>query len=376
MSGVQKVTFDELKLIDRGIYEPWVICKEEGEFTEKIRALNVNVLLISELTRKLSPLADLISLIKLFIFFRKAKFEVVHTHSSKTGVLGRLAAKLAGVPVIIHTVHGFAFPAAKNPIERFVYYFSEWLGSKCSTALVLLNDNDKSIAKNDLNVPLHKMYLIPNGVDTTFYFPPNHENRIKIRSEILNLVDNSIAVGMVGRLWKQKNPECFVNAAINFLSTQKINANFYLIGDGELKESLQELITTSGFKNSIHILGWRSDVAEILKSLDIFVLPSRWEGLPLSILEAMATALPVIASDIPGNRDLIDDGSDGFLFPSQDYIELSKKLVKMCDSKEIRSLMGQKGYSKVSQKYMLQHRMLLVDQLYKTLVNKYCVGGR
>ncbi len=370
MSGVQKVTFDELKFIDRDLYEPWVICKEEGEFTVKIRNLNVNIFLISELSRKLSPIADLISLFKLYIFFRKNRFDIVHTHSSKTGVLGRLAARFAGVPVIIHTVHGFAFPAAKNLIDKFVYYFFEWLGSKCSTAIVLLNYNDQSIAENNLNVPIKKLYLIPNGVDTTFYFPANYEDRIKNRAGILNLSINSIAVGMVGRLWEQKNPECFVKAAIKFLSTQKVNANFYLIGDGELKKSLQELINISGFEKSIHILGWRSDVAEILRSLDIFVLPSRWEGLPLSILEAMASALPVIASDIPGNRDLIDDGCDGFLFPSQNHIELCAKLEILCSNNQIRSLMGQQGYLKVRQKFMLEHRMFQVDQLYKALIKK------
>jgi glycosyltransferase involved in cell wall biosynthesis len=370
MSGVQKVTLDELKFTNRELYDPCVICKEAGEFTEKIGGLNINVFFISELTRKLNPLADLISIIKLYIFFRNKNFDIVHTHSSKTGILGRVAAKLAGVPVIIHTVHGFAFPAAKNPIEKFMYYFFEWIGSKCSTAIVLLNKNDLLIAKNDLNVPDERLYLIPNGVDSDIYFYANYQERINNRKERLNLYDDSVAIGMVGRLWEQKNPECFVKAAIKSLTENNLNANFYLIGDGELKESLQTLIANSGFESSIHILGWRSDVAEILRSLDIFILPSRWEGLPLSILEAMASRIPVIASDIPGNRDLIENEYDGYLFPSQDYIMLSKNINILSVSPELRAIMGGRGYLKFKQKFMIQDRMILINQLYKSLVKK------
>ena len=364
LSGVQRVTLEELTRLNRSLFEPFVICKEPGPLTEALEKAGIPFFCVPELVREISPLADLRALMRLKRLFREQKFDILHTHSSKTGILGRLAGRLAGVPLVMHTVHGYAFPAARNTFQKLFYFLMEWIGARLTDALVVLNQNDFEIAAKRLGVPLDKLHLIPNGVDPERYSPPSLEVRNKIRLERFGIGKDGVAIGMVGRLWRQKNPECFVKAGIELLKNNPLSIHFFLIGDGEEREKLEGLIKASGNQQAIHILGWRDDADRLLDGLDIFVLPSLWEGMPLAILEAMASSLQVVASNIPGNRDLVEDAENGYLFELNNEKVLVEKLRKLINDPALRNRLGESGRKKVQANYTLNERVKTMESLY------------
>lgn len=364
LTGVQRVSLDELTLLDRTQFEPYVICKEEGPFTQELEKIGIPFFCVPELVREISPFWDVKALFHLVSIFRKYHFDIVHTHSSKTGILGRFAGYLASVPIIIHSVHGYAFPAAKVGFQRKFYLLLEWVSAWFTDEFVLLNNNDFKITLHHLRVPIQKLHLIPNGVNEDKFSIFSHEKRKFIRRESLRLNEGEVAIGMVGRLWEQKNPECFVKAAIKLIQNGLTNIKFYLIGDGERKKNLEILIKESGLESEIQLLGWRNDVDKILGALDIFVLPSLWEGMPLAVLEAMSMSLPVVVSRIPGNTDLVDDGIEGYVFKSNDENELVEKLTLLINNFELREKMGKIGREKVLKKYTLTKRVKIMERLY------------
>ncbi|MCR5866960.1 glycosyltransferase family 4 protein [Aquincola sp. J276] len=298
-------------------------------------------------------------------FFRAEHPDIVHTHSSKTGILGRLAASAARVPIIVHTVHGYAFPAEPRRAIKAIFKFLERRAGRVTDRMIVLNDADAAIARNLLGVPEHRLALLPNGVDVDTYAPATPERRQALRQSAFGIqAPEHVIVGMVGRLWLQKNPQCFVRAAIR-VTAQRRNVSFFMVGDGEFRSELVASIEASGHADRIRILGWRSDVPELLKALDVMVLPSRWEGMPLAILEAMSSAVPVVASDIPGNQHLVEDGSDGRLFAVDDDEALAAALIDLVDDAGKRSRFSVKARSKILANYTLSARMNRITAIYE-----------
>ncbi|WP_423594993.1 glycosyltransferase family 4 protein [Roseateles sp. MS654] len=365
MSGVQKVSLDELAHLDPARYERIAVCKCEGEFTEQLRRIGVRVHLVPELERAISPRQDVRAYLALRDYFRAERPDIVHTHSSKTGILGRLAAKAAKVPTIVHTVHGYAFPAEPRPAIKAIFKLLERKAGRVTDRMIVLNDTDAAIARDMLGVPGDRLAVLPNGVDVDTYAPAAPEQRQVLRQSAFGIgAPDHVLVGMVGRLWLQKNPQCFVRAAIQ-VAAQRDNVSFFMIGDGEFRGELEAAITASGQADRIRILGWRSDVPALLKALDLMVLPSRWEGMPLAILEAMSSGIPVIASDIPGNHHLVRDGSDGRLFPLDDADALAKATIDLIDDPLKRARFSAEARAKILAHYTLSARMNKITAIYE-----------
>lgn len=353
MSGVQRVSFEELIRLDDSKYERVLICKEPGELTELCIEQGIRVEYISNLVREISPLKDISAFLKLFKLLKKEKFDIVHVHSAKTGFLGRIAARLAGVRAVIYTVHGYPFPAAKTQFAKKLYFFLEYIGSKFCDKTICLHENDANITINDLKVPKNKVQIIPNGVNTQLFQPSSKEKDKELKK-----------VGMVGRLWEQKDPVTLVRASIE-LCKKRDDFEVSLIGGGEYYDQLLDEIEQAKLSNKIHLLGWKKDIPEQLKSFDIFVLPSKWEGMPLAILEAQSCALPCVVSNIPGNSDLVTDGFDGEKFEVGSVRELSEKLESLLDNPELAVKMGRNGRKKVLEHYDINRRIEVIELLYK-----------
>lgn len=365
MSGVQKVSLDELMHLDPQRYERVAVCKCEGEFTNRLRSIGVRVHLMPELERSISPKRDVQAYLALRRFFRTERPDIVHTHSSKTGILGRLAAHAAGIRTIVHTVHGFAFSGEARKVIRAAYKFLERRAAKVTDTMIVLNDTDATIAHEVLRVPNSRQVLLPNGVDVDAYAPGGPGQRQALRRSAFGVDSPAhVVIGMVGRLWLQKNPQCFVRAAIQVVA-QREQATFFMIGDGEFRAELEAAIQKSGHVDRIRIMGWRSDVPDLLKALDLMVLPSRWEGMPLAILEAMSSAVPVVASNIPGNRHLICEGIDGRLFPSDDDDALARALIDLIDHPTKRLRFSAQARAKVLANYTLSARMNKITAIYE-----------
>ena len=364
LSGVQRVSLDELERLDPDKYEKWIVCKEEGPLTDEARICGTNVHLIPWLEREICWLNDVKALLALILFMRKNKFDIVHTHSSKTGVLGRLAAKMAGVKNIVHTVHGFSFPSAKSSFSKSVFYILEWIGARCATKLVCLNQEDYELCREKLSCPESKLAVIENGVDCTKFSPLCAAEKAKLKSR-LGFSNSETVFVMVGRLWEQKDPVTLIKAFRKVVEGEASCPNIRLvyIGDGPLQETLREYAVDHGIDHLVSFWGWRANVNDILPAMDVFILPSLWEGMPLAIIEAMASGLPCIVSDIRGNNALVCNGKNGFLFNKGDELELSK-LILLGTEKDIRAKMGRVGRELAIAEYSIDARLRKIESLY------------
>lgn len=313
LSGAQKVSLEELKAAAKNGFDIGLILKEEGELSNKVSELTTNIYFCKSLRREISPLYDLISLFKLYKILKKIKPEIVHTHSSKTGILGRFAAYLARVPVIIHTVHGYALSSTKNVILKNLYFCLELLTSRITSKIIVMNKEDERYTLEVLRVPKNKVYNVPNGICLEKYK----------RRDPIKRKDDVYEIAMVGRLCKQKDPFTLLKAAkiLRDKNYRKFEVKF--IGDGELKAQMLNFIEENGLTQNVKILGWKKDISESLKHTQLLVLPSLWEGFPLTILEGMALGIPIVATNISGNNDIICHMKNGILFEPENYKDLT-----------------------------------------------------
>ncbi|WP_163560678.1 glycosyltransferase family 4 protein [Halomonas sp. NO4] len=372
LSGVQRVTLDELEGLSSHFHRA-LICKEEGDLTSAAHDCGSEVLTASTLRRDIHPVADLLALWRLWRHFRSGRFDIVHTHSSKTGVLGRLAAHLAGVPCIVHTVHGFAFPAARSAVQLRLFHAMEWLGGRCAHRVICLHEADARICTEQLQLPADKVVVLPNGVDLEKYRPMGADDKPSLRSR-LGLPRDRVLVTMVGRLWEQKNPACLVDAYCGLWEGGDPGTDLVLVGDGELQPVLETQVAQVGLAEHVHFLGWRTDTPELLRASDLFVLPSRWEGMPLAILEAMATGLAVVVSDIPGNRHLVSQDENGVLFPAGDHEALGKTLARLVAEQDNRLALGEAARRHVETHHDIRTRIRQLEALYHQVLQPQVIA--
>lgn len=324
LSGVQRVSLNEISEVMNSYpndYSYTVACNSEGPLTQELSILGIDYYIISDLKREISLFSDLKATLSLIYYMKKFKFDVVHTHSSKTGFIGRLAARLVGVKKVIHTVHGFSFPMTENKIAKSIFYAMEWLARLWTHSLIVLNETDFDIAVEQLGYKKELVSIIPNGINTSKFSPQHHENQ-------------TFRIVMVGRLWKQKNPLCLLQA-IQILSTKSMDVQVDFIGDGELLDEMYEFIVNNNLGGKVRLLGWLNEVDKFLPSYNLFVLPSLWEGMPLAILEAQSCGLPAIVSDIPGNNDLVKNGFNGFLFEKNNASDLASKIEMLLSNRAL-----------------------------------------
>ncbi|HGB9535922.1 TPA: glycosyltransferase family 4 protein [Escherichia coli] len=367
LSGVQRVSLQEIENLPPEYFEIDLICKEGGPLVDALNK-KVRKFFIPTLCRNISPVEDLKSLISLYKIFKRERYDIVHTHSSKTGILGRIAARMARVPCVVHTVHGFAFESTKKQAIKNLYKWLEMIGAKCSTKIICLHEEDKNICLNILKIKADKIVVIPNGVDINKFTPAT--NKGKIKEEILSLRESNFVFTMVGRLWPQKNPLYFVEVAKQIIKNELIPGSvFVLVGDGELMSVIKEhYLEDELLHNRLLLLGWRNDISDILKASDVFVLPSLWEGMPLAILEAQSTGLPCVVSNINGNKSLVTNKFDGYLVELNDINSFINALVNISE-KNVYARMSNNCRAKIVSNYNITQRIEKIKIMYYQLLN-------
>jgi glycosyltransferase involved in cell wall biosynthesis len=301
LSGAQNMMLKLLAGINKNEYEIYVICKPGGALIDVLASNGYNYLPVKSLRREISGL-DWIAFCHIFLLCKKYRFDIVHTHSSKTGFLGRIAAKAAGVKKIIHTVHGFSFHEFQPKLIRESYVFLERIAAKCCDKMIFVNDFERILAKQRNISDEKKGVTIYNGIEMPVFQKTIHCDGWK----------KEIIIGSVARFCEQKNSTLMVQTAIQTVKSDK-RFRFIFVGDGELFESCKQMVIRAKLQDKILFPGWSSNVQEWLLKFDIFFLFSKWEGLPISILEAMAIGLPVIASDVKGNNELVSEATGALL---------------------------------------------------------------
>jgi glycosyltransferase involved in cell wall biosynthesis len=262
---------------------------------------------------------------------------IVHTHSSKAGIIGRCAARFARVPVVVHSIHGFGFTPDQHPLtKRLLIAFERWAARLTSRFLAVSQANRRLGISLEI-FPAERCSVVRSGVDLNA-IRQTHVNVSAKRRE-LGLKPDGAIVGMIAPLKPQKAPMDFVRVAA-LVHRRKLDTQFVLIGDGELRQAVRNEVDRCGLSATFHLLGWRRDIAEVLRCMSVFVLTSRWEGLPRVYLEALASGVPVVGTRVDGAQEVIREGVNGYLCEPGDVKELAGRVVFLLDHPDDMKRMG------------------------------------
>jgi glycosyltransferase involved in cell wall biosynthesis len=355
--------------LDKDLYQSILIRgnqeKEGGTLDDLIHSKGVKPLVIPEMVREISPIKDLIASWKLYRLMKIEKPEIVHTHSSKAGTLGRLAAKIAGVPLIIHTFHGHVFKGYFGNLKSKIFIIVERLLALITTKIITVCPAQRKEILNFKIANSNKIIFIYLGLELTPFLSCNHYKG-ELRKE-LGIQDSSPVVGVVARLVRVKGIDYFLRA-VKEVSKHKPRVKFLIVGDGELRFELENLVRKLGIEENVLFLGFRRDLVKIYADLDLVVLSSLNEGLPVSIIEAMASGKPVIATDVGGVKNLIQNEINGILIPPEDVNSLAKAMVYLLENPGLRTKMGQISKEKAYPFFNYTRLIKDVNVLYGTLI--------
>lgn len=366
MGGAQKVVYHLAAGLDARLFDVTVACAPGGELVSWLRQLprKIRVVEIPELKRNIAPFSDLIAFFSLYKLIRQERFDVVHCHSSKAGILGRLAAWLAGVPKVFFTVHGWGINEYQRWPVRLFYTWAERLAGAVSTKVICVSESDLLKGQNLELVAKDKLSVIYNGL------PEPKKQKGILRGE-LNIKKEDIIIGTVARLATQKDPlfllrvaERMINHSSNGITEGKLY--FVIIGDGPLRAQCEAFINGKGFNERVFLLGAREEAVQLIRDFDMFVLFSRWEGLPLTIIEAMQVGCPVVANAVGGVGELVLDQKTGYLINGLDVNEAEKALWDLVIDRDKRLSMGEAGRQRAVQLFDMREMVEKYRELYLT----------
>jgi glycosyltransferase involved in cell wall biosynthesis len=346
LGGAQQLVLELCRRLDRSRFEVLLASGADGELVPEARTLpDCRFEAVAPLVREVSPLEDgraLLALARLVGRERRTSAGplLVHTHSSKAGILGRAAARLARVAAVVHTIHGFGFHDGQPwPVRRF-YLGLERLAARWTDAFVAVAEENRRTGVALGLFPPDRCEVVPGGIDLAgFARPP--QARAAARAALGLPVDAPVA-GMVACLKPQKAPEDFVAVAARVRAAMP-EARFFLAGDGERRPAVEAAARSAGLDGAFRLLGWRRDVPDLLAAIDVFVLTSRWEGLPLVFPQAMAAGRPVVATNVNGAPEAVREGVTGHLVPPGDVDALAARVVALLRDPARRAAMGEAG---------------------------------
>ena len=369
LGGAQQNTLFTVANLERRKYEPVLISGTEGILVEDAKKLkDVKVYLVPELVREIRPLKDAISFLKIRRILKELKKPfsniIVHTHSSKAGILGRWAARVAGINLIIHSVHGFSFNDYQPSFLRAFYIFTERVTSLVTTRFIAVSKSNigKGVAERIFSKD--KAVLIRSGIDIR-EFQEVKGDRMKKKEE-LGADARCPLVAMIACFKTQKSPLDFVKIA-RIVSDNIAAIRFLLVGDGVLRSEIEELIKKLGMEDKIFLLGWRNDIPGILSCIDVLVLTSLWEGLPRVFPQAMASGVPVVATEVDGAPEAIKNGINGYLLPPKDINAMAEKVIYLIRHPEKAQEMGEKGKGLVAE-FDIWKMLAQQEELYASLL--------
>ena len=325
---------------------------------------------LGSMSRSIRFLGDLRTFFALIKLIKRYKPSIVHTHASKAGALGRIAAKLMGVPVIIHTYHGHVFHGYFNPmVTKLVILFERFLGRISTKIITISPEQQQEIVNKFKIVPLEKTSIIPLGFDLK-RFEESHTKRDALRIDA-GLLNEQCAVAIVGRLAPIKNHRLFIDAAALVLRNYPKEFIFYVVGDGELKTEIKSYIenTYPLFNKNIVFTSWIADMTTLYPAMDIVCLTSLNEGTPVSLIEAQASGIPVISTNVGGVKDIVQANETGIIMEGNSEAELAKHLIELYLNKSLRMKMSQNARNFVKEKFTYQRLVEDMDSLYKTLLS-------
>jgi glycosyltransferase involved in cell wall biosynthesis len=353
--GSETLLLTFLRFLDRSRFEPEVHCfYGDGKLANEFRAERIPV--HEWRSRRRDPLA----FFRLIRFLRRRGYDVVHTHLFDRQ--GRVAAYLAGIPVIVTTYHLVTDWDTTGGLSDRVKVFIDSLTSKLNDQIIVVSNDVKRNAIEKGGIDSSKIVTIVNGIDADQYGVSQDQGSLKAD---IGIGDSRIIL-CVGRLDEQKGHAYLVEAA-ELLRDRHPDVAVLIVGEGPLRGRLEGQIHDAGLEKTVRLLGERRDIARLLSIADLFVMPSLFEGLPIALLEAMASSRPIVATDVPGIRGVIDDGVDGLLVPPRDASALAKAIEFILGNGGRAASLGNMSGSKARKKYDIRLNVREVEELYRRL---------
>jgi len=326
------------------------------------------------ISRNLTPFADLLSLFRLWRVMRRERFTIVHTHTPKAGLLGQLAARLAGVPLIVNTVHGFYFHENMRPMARRFYILMEKVAALCSDRILSQNAEDVETAVREGICSREKITVLGNGIDLARFdsasVPADELARLRSRYD---LPAGAPIVGFVGRLAAKRKGFADFLAAAREIAAAQPECRFLIVGEADhgKSDAMQPSAAADfGIAERCIFAGFRpnEELPAFYKLMSVLVLPSTFEGVPRAVMEAAAMGVPAVATDVKGNREAIEVETTGLLVPLGDVPALSAAILRILEDHELAARMSREARRMAAQRFDEQHVFAKVKSEYARLI--------
>jgi len=336
----------------------------EGNLLEWARSRDVACEQLPGLGREIRPLSDFRSLVSIYRLIRQFRPHVVHTHTAKAGLLGRLAARLAGVPVIVHTFHGHVLRGYFGPTRNRIFCWIETVLASWSSALVAVSESVKADLVALGVAEAARIRVIPLGLELDVFQGPLPRGTLRTPAGV---PEGSPLVGAVGRLAPIKDLPTLLQAAVRVRASRP-DVHFALVGDGEERSLLEREVLRLGLVDAVHFLGWQRDMRAVYGDLELVVNTSRNEGTPVALIEALAAARPVVATRVGGTPDLLADGRYGLLVPPADPEALAAAILNCLEQTDAAAERARAGQRHVLRHHSSARLVEDVHQLYRELL--------
>lgn len=366
--GASRITYLLADGLDRSRYQPHLAFGPTPPDIERLDPPpDVPAFELPELKRTISPRSDLRALSRLRALIRDIRPSIVLTHSSKAGVLGRFAACLEGVPVILHHVHGWSFHNNMSGVMRRMVIALERHLARRTDGLLFVSTTDIEKARERGIGEDSQYYVVRSGIELDEFTPTTPQAR-RIARERLGIDDDRFVVGTVARIDDQKAPLDWV-AAAQRIARELPEATFVWVGDGPRSDETAVAFEQAGMMDRVVMAGFRDDCADLYAAFDVYMLVSLWEGLPRALVEAMATGTPVVASSVDGNAEIVDHGCNGLLVPPRAPERAAEAVLSLAADDDLRAQMSSRCVETAGE-FSVQKSLADLQALYETLLAK------
>jgi glycosyltransferase involved in cell wall biosynthesis len=355
--------------------------REENEASSShiLADIGIEPIIVPEMKREISLGVDMAAYRAIEKIIDDFKPDIVHTHASKPGAIGRLAAHNRKVPVIVHTFHGHYFHSYFNKLKTNMFKQIERSLAKRTSKIIAISE----IQKHELSIehkiaPPDKFEVIPLGFDLDRFRTDTKEKRLSFREEF-NIQPDEVAIGIIGRLVDVKDHRYFLRLARHVLDNTSKKVRFFVVGDGEMRQELEDFCREMSIEFNAYpdynpvnapltFCSWRNDIDRINAGLDIVVLTSKNEGTPVSLIEAQASGTPVISTNVGGVENVVEHGVTGFLAEPSDELKMAENLITLVEDKPLRVQMSNYGWGHVGARFHYSRLTADMDRLYQQLL--------
>lgn len=336
---------------------------------------------IKEMRRSILPFYDIIAYFRIKKIIRDFKPDIVHTHASKSGAVGRLAARSCHVPLIVHTFHGHVFHSYFTPfMSKMIVRFERFFARRTDAIIAISDSQRHELTEVYKIAPPEKVFTVPLGFNLDKYSVDQDTKKIIFRNKY-GFDNAELIIGIVGRLVPIKNHDMFLEMAAIVKAKTNKNIRFAVIGDGESRPGIEKkaaelglsysyYITSPKAKSDILVTSWETEIDQALAGLDIVVLTSNNEGTPVSLIEAQSAYKPVVSTNVGGVEDIVIHGETGFITNVGDTAAFAGYVVNLIEDAALRDRMGKKGYDNVIRRYSKQRLINDMKNLYLSFLNR------